>query len=120
MLFRSFIRHVLTFHENAPEFHKEAVLLRHSDPDVERILEEWDEANRGLINTLLTQMEDQVRPKDREAAAYILLRTIEDIVHFIQLTKVPIAKERLKRELADMINMYLFGNNGVDIPITSG
>jgi len=104
-----FIQYVFAFHENAPEFHKEAVLLRHSDSDIEGIMNEWDEALRKIIYNLLDAMHAQVRLKDTEAAAYIILRTIEDNIHFIHLSSVSIDKDRLQNELVDLIYIYIFG-----------
>lgn len=98
------------FHENSPEFHKEAVLLRHSDPDIESILNEWDEALRKVIIGFLQSLQSEIRLKDIEAASYIIIRTIEDNIHSIYHYCVSINKERLQKELADLLYMYIFGN----------
>ncbi len=98
------------FHENSPEFHKEAVLLRHSDKDIEHILNEWDEALRKVIIGFLESLQNEVRLKDVEAASYIIIRTIEDNIHSICHSRLSIDKERLRNELVDLLYMYIFGN----------
>ncbi len=97
------------FHEDSPEFHKEAVLLRHSDTDIEIILNEWDEALRKVIIGLLNSLQDEVRLKDIEAASYIIIRTMEDNIHFICHSRISMDKERLRKELTDLLYMYIFG-----------
>lgn len=104
------VQFAFRFHESSPEFHKEAVLLRHSDTDVGRILDEWDEALRIVILNFLRSLKSEIRLNDTEAASYIILRTLEDNIHYIHHSRIPIEKERLQKELVDLFYMYIFGN----------
>ncbi len=103
------VRFSFGFHENSPEFHKEAVQLRHADKTVGRILDEWDEALRGVIANLLGSLGVLTRLKDPEAASCVIIRTLEDNIHSFRLSRLPVGKERLINELTDILFMYVFG-----------
>lgn len=107
-LVHNFVWLVFKLHEDAPTFHNEAVQLRYKDPEIGSVLNEWDEANRHLIIYLLTAVREHSQIDDPEAASYIILRTIEENIHYLYLAKQSKSSEDLMRQLSSMIYKYIF------------
>ena len=102
------VENVIKAHEISPGFHREIDILRNSDPDVDRLVSEYEK--KILQNTvkMLFQYKEKLRVKDIEAAAVIVNMAIEETVHIIKFTKPNVNEMQLKNELIDMISRYLF------------
>jgi AcrR family transcriptional regulator len=108
MFIHTLVRNILSAHEISPGFHREISIVMNTDSDVDRIVSEHED--RILENTLKTlkQYKDHIRVNDIEAAAVIVHRGIEEIVHTIKYAKLKTNENRLVNELVDMISRYLF------------
>ena len=90
--------------------HKEATALILLDEDVKKIKSEDDNKTIAFLITLLQQYKQFIRVDDIEAAAILLFRISDEIIHRIMINKEEIEEERLLGELEDMICSYLFGD----------
>jgi hypothetical protein len=85
------------------------MMMRYSDPDVSAIVDEGIELIVKMLVFVLESRRDQLRVTDFEVAARIIVGAIENVVKNIRLyDQEKIEKERLLRELVDMIYRYLF------------
>ncbi len=89
-------------------FHREAISMIYSDPDVEKINREEEEKVIALLTGFLKLHKEELSVKDMEAAARIIHRSAEEVIHSIRIFGSPIAEKRMLRELTDMIYRYLF------------
>ena len=107
-LISSIVENVIKAHEISPGFHHEIDIARNSDPDVDRLVSEYEK--KILQNTVkaLYQYKEKIRVKDIEAAAVIVNMSIEETVHIIKFTGSDVNEIIMKNELVDMISRYLF------------
>ena len=107
-LISTIVQNVIEAHEISPGFHREIEVMRNSDADVKKLVSEYEK--KILKNTikLLSVYHNNIRIKDIEAAAVIISRSIEEVVHIIKFDKPRIDETRLTNELVDMIFRYLF------------
>lgn len=108
-LVHAMIQKALKAHDLSPQFHRELMAMRYTDPDVHALLETADEVVLARFREILQTMSHSIRVRDREAGALVLKSSIEEVIHGIKIFKAPIEEERLLKELADMITLYLFG-----------
>jgi len=107
-LVRLIIQSLKESHTINPMLHKEATALILLDEDVKKIKSEEDKETIALLITLLQKYKQLIRINDIEAAAVLLFRTSDEIIHRIMINKDEIEEERLLGELEDMICSYLF------------
>jgi len=88
--------------------HKETTALILLDEDVRKINNEEDKKIITFLITFLQQHKQLIRVDDIEAAAIMLFRISDEIIHRIMIHKEEIEEERLLGELEDMICSYLF------------
>jgi AcrR family transcriptional regulator len=105
---RLMIQSLKEFHAVNKMLHKEGMALILLDEDVSKINSEEEEKIIAFIITLLQQHKQLLRVNDIEAAAILLFRTSDEIIHRIMINKDEIEAERLLGELEDMICSYLF------------
>lgn len=110
---RTFIRYVIDklieAHDIYPEFHQELDVMTQSDPEINQIHENSKRAAIEITQAMLLAWKDKIRIKDFDAAAVIVQKTIEEIVHVIMFSEIKIADKRIIDELTDMLFRYLFG-----------
>ena len=109
-LVRLIIQSLKESHAINPMLHKEATALILLDEDVKKIKSEDDNKTIAFLITLLQQYKQFIRVDDIEAAAILLFRISDEIIHRIMINKEEIEEERLLGELEDMICSYLFGD----------
>jgi len=102
------IRMALEAHDLSPQFHREAMVMRLSDPDVKDLLDAEEEMILARLREILRAMEGATRIQDVEAAAVVMKSALEEVIHGIKIFTPRVEKERLLSELADMISRYLF------------
>lgn len=107
-LVRLIIHSLKESHAINPMLHKEATALILLDEDVRKINSEEDKKTIAFLITLLQQYKQIIRVDDIEAAAILLFRTSDEIIHRIMINKEEIDTERLLGELEDMICSYIF------------
>lgn len=107
-LVRFIIKSLKESHAINPRLHKETTALILLDEDVKKISNEEDKKIITFLIAFLQQYKQLIRVDDIEAAAVLLFRTSDEIVHRIMINKEEIEEERLLGELEDMICRYLF------------
>jgi AcrR family transcriptional regulator len=107
-LLTALIKAIIVAHEISPEFHRELTVMVHSDPEIRRVMDRWEEEANARIRNTLALWKDRIRTKDLEAAAVLIYETLEAAVHRIKLYGLDIREERLVHELSDMLYRYLF------------
>ena len=105
---RLMIQSLKESHAINPMLHREATALILLDEDVKNTKSEDDKKTVAFLITLLQQHKQIIRVNDIEAAAVLLFRTSDEIIHRIMINKDEIEEERLLGELEDMICSYLF------------
>jgi AcrR family transcriptional regulator len=94
-------------HTIPPDLHKEFLAMKLLDREIEEIT---DAEERNVISYMISLMhkyKDYIRIDDFEAAAILLHRISDDVVHQIRIIGMGIDKKRILKELEDMICRYL-------------
>lgn len=107
-LVRLMIQSLKEFHAANKMLHREGMALILLDEDVSKINCEEEEKIIAFIINLLQQHKQLIRVDDIEAAAIMLFRISDEIIHRIMIHKDAIDEDRLLKELEDMICSYLF------------
>jgi len=107
-LVRSLIRTLKESHEINPRIHQDAQALILLDEDVGTINRDEEKKIIEFLISLLQQYKKFIRVNDIEAAATMLFWISTEMIHRIMNDTDDIAKERLLRELEDIIYNYLF------------
>lgn len=105
------IQSLMKSHEISPQLHREATALILLDEEVCKINRIEEKKIITFIITLLQKYKQFIRVDDLEAAAVLLYRITDEVIHRIMIHKEEIDAERLLRELDDMICGYLFIND---------
>ena len=108
-LVEGIIAQTLRLHALSPEFHRQMIALRYTDPEVARVVEAEDRRVAAMLVDMLSGGKAALRVKDLEAAAWVVLAAVEEIVHAIKMSDVPpVAEGRLISALSDMIHRFLY------------
>jgi AcrR family transcriptional regulator len=102
------IDNVINAHGILPEFHEEINFLMHTDPDIKKIMEKYQELSVNVAFNLLNKIKKNLKIKDIDTAAKLITLVIEEVAHIIVFDNKKYDKDKLIKELADMINHYLF------------
>lgn len=102
------IRSAIDAYDHSPEFHRETLVLRYSDPDVKRLYDEAKALELSYILSILNLFRDDLRIENLEAAAFVVHGAMEKTAHSTQFLEPDIDRELVLDELADMISTYLF------------
>lgn len=109
---RKFLRYIINklikAHDICPEFHQELNVMTQSDPEINKIHENSKRASIELTKSMLDSWKNKLRIKDYDAAAVVVQKTIEEIVHVIMFSDINISNKRMINELTDMLFRYLF------------
>lgn len=106
-LVEEIINQTLRVHSLSPEFHRQMIALRYTDEDVARVVAQEDRRVAEMLVRMLSEG-GALRVDDVEAAAWVVLASVEQIVHAIKMSEPPIASERLVAALADMVHRFLY------------
>ena len=102
------IKAMLDAHEPYPQFHREALAMRYSDPEVEAVFNEMDQRSLGHVERFIEQFRDTLRITDIKTAAHVISAAVEEIICSITIFSENQDVDRLIDGLADMIHRYLF------------
>lgn len=106
-LIHNMIKALYDAHTISPSLHREFIAMVMLDRDIEAISREEDKKVIAAIKFLFDSLSVHTRVKDTEAAAILLHRVSEEIVHYIRIMGTDIEGERLLSELEDMIIRYI-------------
>lgn len=102
------IKAMLNAHEPYPQFHREVLAMRYSDPEVEAAFNAIDQKSQENVVAFIQQFEDQLRVTDIPTAARVICAAVEEIICSIIILGQDDDADRLIDGLADMIHRYLF------------
>jgi AcrR family transcriptional regulator len=106
---RVIMENLMKAHDIYPGFQREIAVMRLLDPEIKKIIDEQDKKDLGNMSDLVRSMQVYIRVKDSEAAAYVLYRAVDAVIHEVQaIEDLPDARERILNEITDMIYRYLF------------
>lgn len=104
----AFINYIIDFHENCSKFHSQIPKLRYLDPDIECVINRWEQKQIETIYNILKNPVLEINLKDIKIAAILVHRTTEDIAHHIIDLDDESRKIQIKKGFIDMISKYLF------------
>ncbi len=94
-------------HEINPALHREFMAMILLDKEIEDINREEERKVVITMTSLLNTYREHIRVKDIEAAALLLYRVSEEIIHRIRIMGTDIDNNRILAELEDMVCRYL-------------
>ncbi len=103
------LRQLYDAHDISPQLHREITGMRYSDPEVDRLISAEETKTIGAIRQLIEQLGPALSVDDPEAAAYIVHRSAEEVIHSIKIFGSSVESERLLAELQRMLGRYLCG-----------
>jgi AcrR family transcriptional regulator len=106
-LIHNMIKALYDAHTISPSLHREFIAMVMLDHDIEAISREEDQKVIAAIKFLFDSLNIHIRIKDTEAAAMLLHRVSEEIVHYIRIMGSDMEDNRLLAELEDMICRYV-------------
>jgi len=108
-LLHEYVRSVVQAHD-LPELHRELYVSLRNDPDMEALIDRWQQESIRRIERVLRSASGQLRIRDTQAAAVLLHASLEAVIQRITLYRLAVQEERLVEELADMFTRYLLIN----------
>ncbi len=102
------IRAILDANDLSPEFHREVMALRYSDPEVEAFHQKIHARFIANLADRLRLFKDYLRVDDLETAATVVCSASEDVMYAIKTIGHQKDEQRLVEALSDMIFRYLF------------
>lgn len=104
---KSHIVKAFTVFDLHPSFHREALVMKFTDPDVRRLFAEVEKKQLVLITTLLGYYRNDDSPRDLEAMAKVIHSAVENVAHYVKFLESPFDPGRLIDELTEMISLYV-------------
>lgn len=105
------IQAIMQAHGLSPEFHREVLAMRHTDPEVETFYLQVHDQITMLFLERLRLFGTKLRVEDLEAAAAVVCSATQEVYNTVITSQPPIDKERLLEALSEMIYRYLFFNS---------
>ncbi len=102
------LRKLYDAHDITPQLHREITGMRYSDPEVDQLISAEEAETIARIHQLLVLLGPMLAVEDLEAAAQIVHRSAEEVIHSIKIFGTSIEPERLLSELQSMLERYLF------------
>ena len=96
----------MTFDIN-PSFHKEALVLKFSDPDVRRLFDEVEQQQLSIISSLLIPYCRRNKPQALTEVSKVIHSAVENVAHYVKFLDSPMDRDRLIDELTEMIYHYV-------------
>ena len=94
-------------HDINPALHREFLAMVLLDREIEDLNREEELKVIAFMASLLASYREHIRVTDIEAAATLLYRVSEEIIHRIRILGADISSDRLLAELEDMVCRYL-------------
>jgi AcrR family transcriptional regulator len=108
---RIILFNLMKAHDIYPGFQREIAVMRLLDPDIKKIIDEQEKRDIRNMNDLVSSMRVYIRVQDSDAAAYILYRTVDAVIHEAQpIENLTDSRTRILNEITDMIYRYLFNH----------
>ena len=104
---RMMIRTLYSAHSHNPRLHREVDAMALQDEEIGELIAAEQNKVVAFMTALMRNNAERLRPKDLEAAAFLVYRAAEEIIHRVRIIGTEIDGERLLAELEDMICRYL-------------
>ncbi len=90
-----------------PSFHKEALVLKFSDPDVRKLFDEVEQKQLGIISSLLVPYCKNKNPQALQEVSKVIHSAVENVAHYVKFLDSPLDEDKLIEELTEMIYHYV-------------
>ncbi len=104
---REHIRKAFAVFDLHPSFHKEALVLKFSDPEVKKLFDEVEQEQLLIIGSLVEPYCKNRKPEDLKEVSKVIHSAVENIAHAVKFLDSPLNKERLVEELTEMLYHYV-------------
>ena len=104
---RGHIQKTFTVFDIHPSFHKEALVLKFSDPDVRKLFDEVEQKQLGIISSLLVPYCKNKNPLALQEVSKVIHSAVENVAHYVKFLDSPLDKDKLIEELTEMIYHYV-------------
>lgn len=94
-------------HEIVPDLHREVSAIILLDTEVGDVYREEEKKVYDLVYSILKEYRHCLRISDLEAAAVMVFKVSDEILHLSKITGSPVEEHRLMAELEDMLCRYL-------------
>lgn len=105
-LIYKYVRRVVRAHD-LPELHRQLFVVMQNDPQLQRLIESWQQESVRRIEASLQTASEHLRVRDIKTAAVLLHATLEAVIQRLTLHRVDVEERQLVKELADMFCRYL-------------
>jgi AcrR family transcriptional regulator len=105
---RTLIRAVWVLHDSVYPLNQKAMALRQMDPEIDRIIAEQEEAIMRRLMLVLQGVQDKLRVRDMETAAWLVGWIIKEAMFSAHQANLKADNPQLLDELADLVSRYLF------------
>jgi AcrR family transcriptional regulator len=105
---RSMIRAFYKAHEIHPRLHREVSAMILLDRDVEKANQAEEKKIIAQMAFFMKQYRDLLGVEDIEAAAFVIFRASDEIIHRVKMSGTGMDGESLLTELESMLYRYLF------------
>ncbi len=102
------IKKIIDAHNLSPEFHREAIAMTYMDSDISAIQAEEDKKVISALESFIMQNRESIKVRNIRAAAAVIFKSTETIVHSIKISNDHRDENGLLDELTQMIYSYLF------------
>jgi len=107
IIIRQYILAVLDAHSYSPEFHREILAMTYADEEIRNIVEHYEAEMVNHIAQLLNENRKLIKVTDTNNAAFLIFKSVEEVVHSIRIFTRFCDESAMIRELTDMICSYV-------------
>lgn len=102
------IKAILDNQDLSPEFHREVISMRYSDPEVEKVFAEIDIRSQEHVAAFLGHFKDKLRVDDIDVASMVVASAVQEVMFSIKVFDHYRDSEKIIAALSDMVHRYLF------------
>ncbi|MFA9379331.1 MAG: hypothetical protein ACERKZ_21690 [Lachnotalea sp.] len=107
IIIRQYILAVLDAHSYSPEFHREILAMTYADEEIRNIVDHYEAEMINHIAQLLNENRKLIKVTDTNNAAFLIFKSVEEVVHSIRIFAHSCDESAMIRELTDMICSYV-------------
>lgn len=107
-LIQHLLQRLMLAHDFSPKFHKEIISMMHIDSEVFAIQSAEENKIVQFIESLMIRNKESIKITNIRAAAFLVYKTGESIIHSIKIYNGSLNEKELLGELTSMICNYLF------------
>lgn len=101
------LKHILSEYKVNGRLLKQILAIALLDKEIEKMRQKEEKKQIDLLISYMQKYNKHIRVSDFEAAAFILLKCAEEMLHQIKWDSTGIEKERLMNEMEDIVLRYL-------------